>query len=872
MKATHPILGRVFLRALLTILLAIPSACAGNKDVCGKSDHQVLGDDGADVSAPPPAGEARAGRIASEAGVPHGLKNTAQVGDLMLRNARVMFVIERESPLHGYMPFAGGIVHADLVGPDGEPLGRNNFGESFHGLSIKLLDPSSVSVVADGSDGGEAVVRVIGEMRNMPLLDVAFGFLFETNHGATYVLDYVLGPESEVLELRFHIVNPNDGWAYVNLFIFGAIMGDGLALFTPEGGFDLEELDGAHAFYGHVGDEISYAWMDAEGGTLQYVMEESKILVGDKGVTLGVEGCTEVTVPVIRLVVAEGGAEPLLAAARRVNGIDEPTPTTFELSVGGGGDPASARVHVTDADGTYVTSVTADESGAWSAGLEDGSYLATAVLDGHPVLRDVSFTAPGSVDLAIPEAATVTYTVIDDAGEAVPAKIMFFPDAPPDPLPASFGEKTYPGAAATYVFDPWADGSIALPPGDYTVIAARGYEYEIDELGFTATAGEEVVLDLVIDHSVDSTGMLCGDFHVHGIYSPDSSDPRGEKVSAAAAEGVEILVSTDHEWVADYQVDIEAEGLQEWVHGVPGEELTTYDYGHFNVYPQTIRTDEPNQGAIDWYYRPAPEVFDEVHTDPLDPVLQINHPRSSTSLAGYFVAVGFDPDENMFSHPDLWSPDFEALEVWNCESFNEREESTNKDWFALLDMGLRFAAMGNSDTHDLLWTEIGFPRNCLVVGHDSPEDLTNIEVRDTVKDMKVFVTGGILVTAQGPAGEGPGNVVDAPSGTAEVHVMVQAPAWMSADRLRVFVDGVETQTITLDESTADPTNPAIRYDDTILAVTDDGNDGWVVFVAEGDTDMDPVTFGRLPFGVTNPIYLDADGDGAITPRRARPWE
>jgi hypothetical protein len=495
------------------------------------------------------------------------------------------------------------------------------------------------------------------------------------------------------------------------------------------------------------------------------------------------------------------------------------------------------------------------------------------VLDGHPVLGDVPFTAGGSgthVALEIPQAGTVAYTVADGAGDPVPAKVMFFPDVAPDPLPPSFGERTFPGAAATYVFDPSAAGSLALPPGDYTVVAARGTEYEIDEQALTVAAGTETGVDLVIDHSVDSTGMLCGDFHVHSEYSPDSSDRRGDKVRAAAAEGVEILVSTDHEWVADYQVDVEAEGLTAWVHGVPGEELTTYDYGHFNVYPQTVRTDLPNRGAIDWYYREPRDVFDEVHADPLDPVLQVNHPRSGPALGAYFNACGFDPVEGTVSHPELWSTDFEALEVWNGEDFRSQEGGTDADWFALLDMGLRFAATGNSDTHDLLWSEIGFPRNCLVVGHDDPARLTHADVRDAVKAMKVVVSGGILVLAEGPGGEGPGEIADAPGGLADIHVIVQAPTWMAADRLRVFVGGSEVATITLDGSTADPTNPAVRFDDTIAVATVDGEDGWVVVEAEGDSPMDPVTVGRLAFGVTNPIFLDADGDGTITARRPPP--
>jgi hypothetical protein len=204
--------------------------------------------------------------------------------------------------------------------------------------------------------------------------------------------------------------------------------------------------------------------------------------------------------------------------------------------------------------------------------------------------------------------------------------------------------------------------------------------------------------------------------------------------------------------------------------------------------------------------------------------------------------------------------------VWNGESFAEQEEGTDLDWFALVDMGLRFAAMGNSDTHHFVNTEIGYPRSCLVVGHDDPESLTNAVIRDTVKDMKVTVSGGILVTAEGPSGESYGEIVDAPSGTADIHVVVQAPTWIDVQRLRVFVSGVETDPITLDATTA------VRWDDTIVVTTDDGGDGWVVFVAEGDAAMDPVSRGDMPFGVTNPIYLDADGDGAFTPGREQPWE
>ena len=468
-------------KAYLLPFLCLLAGCSGRDggtEACEAFDPWETGGEGADVSAPPPSGEARAGRIASEEDVPHGAKSQSEVGDFVMRNGRVLFVVEEPGVSDGYQPFGGGIVHADLVGTDGEPLGLSLFGESFHGIALALVDPESVSVIADGSDGSEAVVRVVGPMRNMPLLDVAFGFFFESNHGATYILDYALGPDSEYLELRLHVRNANTGWAYVNLFIFGSVQGDGLALFTPEGGFDTDALSGSHDLFGHVGDEISYAWMDAEGGSLRYVMEESGIVVGDKGATVQMEGCSETTVPLIRLLVAPGGAEALLAAVRRAAGEDEPPGTTFAVSVDGGGDSSDALVHVTREDGSYVTTARS-VSGTWSAGIPEGAYLATGILAGHPPVRDIPFTVDAvgaSVDVTIPEAATVTYTVTDGSGP-IPAKILFVPADPPEPLPACFGIRSLPDGAYAYMFDPDGAASIPLPPGGYTAIATRGYEY-----------------------------------------------------------------------------------------------------------------------------------------------------------------------------------------------------------------------------------------------------------------------------------------------------------------------------------------------------------------------------------------------------------
>jgi hypothetical protein len=81
-----------------------------------------------------------------------------------------------------------------------------------------------------------------------------------------------------------------------------------------------------------------------------------------------------------------------------------------------------------------------------------------------------------------------------------------------------------------------------------------------------------------------------------------------------------------------------------------------------------------------------------------------------------------------------------------------------------------------------------------------------------------------------------------------VHVRVQAATWVDADSIDVVIDGVTVQTIPLTGA------GVTRFDDTIdVPVAATGS--WVVFAAYGDAALDPIHPGRIPFGITNPIFL-----------------
>lgn len=74
------------------------------------------------------------------------------------------------------------------------------------------------------------------------------------------------------------------------------------------------------------------------------------------------------------------------------------------------------------------------------------------------------------------------------------------------------------------------------------------------------------------------------------------------------------------------------------------------------------------------------------------------------------------------------------------------------------------------------------------------------------------------------------------------------------DALDVVVDGQTVQTIDILPDDADPLAPTTRFEqDVVVPVAASGS--YVIVAAYGDATLEPVHRGRVPFGVTNPIFL-----------------
>ena len=127
-----------------------------------------------------------------------------------------------------------------------------------------------------------------------------------------------------------------------------------------------------------------------------------------------------------------------------------------------------------------------------------------------------------------------------------------------------------------------------------------------------------------------------------------------------------------------------------------------------------------------------------------------------------------------------------------------------------------------------------------------------------------FVTNGpfLKVTVGGMP---PGAVVDASEGKVRMHIRAEAPLWVALKTVKVLRGGTPVQAFEVGARTG-----TVALDRELDL--DAPGDCWLVVLAEGEAGMAPLYsdergFGATPFAVTNPFWLDADGDGIVSPSR-----
>ncbi len=302
--------------------------------------------------------------------------------------------------------------------------------------------------------------------------------------------------------------------------------------------------------------------------------------------------------------------------------------------------------------------------------LPPGQYCYRTQLPGGPTSEFRSFEVDGTTNIQAPAPATgrIEAMIVDETGSPIPAKMTVVGEY--DPIPGlqprqylfdlSVGERWR--TSESVIFDPdddsprrfieniefsGADGRAALDvvPGEYTIYFSRGAEYGLTTKDVVVDPGRVTRLNASIERQINPDGYLSGDFHMHAAGSIDSGLDYNDRVISIAAEGVEVVVSSDHNYISDFAPYIFRNNLHPYLRSIVGLELTTMEAGHFNAFPLRQDIASQNRGSVRWQDTPPDEFFESVRKmgaiDEDNTIIQVNHPRDS--ILGYFNQHNLDP-------------------------------------------------------------------------------------------------------------------------------------------------------------------------------------------------------------------------------------
>ncbi|MGM0577957.1 MAG: CehA/McbA family metallohydrolase [Myxococcota bacterium] len=789
---------------------------------------------------PPSADEVRARRIECPEEAPTGHLAAALPGDVVLENARARFVVRDRVEGHALHGLTGGhVVDAVALAPDGSQVGDDALRELAVTAELWLLRPDAVEILDDGPDG-VARVEVRGELAPFPLIHEVFE-LDAPRVRMRHV--YTLAPDSPILRIETHLEPTAEGSEVVMTGDF-SLWGGAVRLWVPGRGQ-------SGAMSGEA-DLVGLAPVVAEPLAPAYAIstETPRTSIDAAGIKAlvwsGLDVPPEGAVAVRHLAVSSRPGDLAGAMAAASGAVGRPLATVSgEVEAAWPGVLVEAR----DDDDAPLTRCPLDAEGRFECEVPpETSRLAAIWLgdgNGRPAGPGHAVDGDGAVAEVDPASGSATADLVAAAAPRVDLSVT---DPADQPVAFRLTARADDGRRHSFV-DADGTASFRLPPGGWDVWVHRGPAWSEHRDRLELSPGDVATLDVVLDQVVDTTDWMACDLHVHAEQSTDSEALDTHRVVSAVADGLDVLVATDHDFVSDYGPALAEAGLPEDALQVAaGAEVSTATLGHFNVWPLEIDPERAGHGTPDWAGLEASELLDLLDAATPGGVVQVNHPRFSG--AAYFDAVDFDPEA---MSPDLLR--FDAMELVNGIGHSDTPEVLD-DWSRLLDRGIRRTGTATSDTHGVD-DSLGSPRTLVQLGDGDT-------VWDALRAGRVVATGGPMLTIELVDAEGRragmGDTITQPEAPLTARVVLEAPDWIPLGRVEVRShDG-----LLLDEdvSAVAAEDGARRIEHTVELPADE--DAWVfaVHVPDGTPEAG---LRRPPWAIANPAFVDADGDGDWTP-------
>ena len=829
------------------------------------------------------------------------------VGDYIIANDEAAFVVSGIGPQKTYFHYSGILI--DAVTLDAcEQSSEDDFYElALMVVRANLGSPTAsrmrafrgerIEIVNDGSNGEAAILRVHGTDDTYWLAETVLmqesqlnGVLLDYSKpfGLDIEVDYILAPGSRTLQIEYRLKNNTNQFNSISAAfgLLAAGMGPSLNTFSA---FDIE-LNKLVDIPTELAVQYSIPWVTGTSGLSSFVYGTNTNNLTAAHV-IGVDGLVDITQMF----------NTWVGSFLAPNGRPKDTLTqNFNVTVGNQGEveavsthlsnsPTSVKTLPTDVAFNVTDSVTGVpiegaliefqarkqillDSWPWETFLSartdlDGNYLGQvdliSYLSNQPYRAVVS--APGrfpsepveitpsqlnNVILELDPAGKLSYRFVNQSGDPLPTQLSLWQGN-------ELVDRYYLNKGA---------GELAVKPGQYDVGVSHGWEYEVVEKAITIEPGKSTVLNESLRHWVDTTGYMSFDAHVHSSPSADSTVAPADRLTTAAATGLEVVVSTDHEIVFDLSPAISEAELEKWVATVVGQEVTAALPNHTITYPiPVIDGAGPRGQPVEWYGMDMAQIF-AAEKARGGKIRTLAHPRMFVLDAIQWDRVtgapGVATSEGLGipSGGSLWSWDFEAVEYMNG---TEKVFSSGlfDDWMSFLNHGHKITGTGSSDMHH--YQPPGMPRNYFASPTDEPSEFEDDFLVDAVLNNRVVVSTGafarVTVNEQGTIGD----TVQDSDGSVALKVHVEALPQIEMSYFKVYVNCDEKHKV----SVQNPVDSAVKYSQSFNVEIPKSTDSHIVVLGFGAEKLnrefpqfDPR---ETPFFTTNPVFIDANGNGVF---------
>ena len=547
-------------------------------------------------------------------------------------------------------------------------------------------------------------------------------------------------------------------------------------------------------------------------------------------------------------------------------------------------DPIPAGIHFKDFDGELMEVVVKDAFSSsifFRSFLEKPLSLEIPLPKGTYIVRANFFPAvceellvvekEGEISCILqnPPQGTLKVIIRNSQGEFVPGKVTIIgldPTKTPYLKPENPVETGRSWESFKNSLYPQEYGlEVKLPVGTYLIYASRGPEYTLDKKVIEVLKDEHQELTFIINKVVETPHLISLDPHMH----TQNSDGRmliPERIKSVVAEGVDVAVASDHNYISDYYPTLKKLGLNKYLAAITGNEVTTSGVIHYNTYPLEYRPEEENNGAIYPRAEVASPLFQASRQKDPEAILQVNHPRSGD--IGYFNNFQLDPETAAFAQ-NTFDTSFDVLEVMNGPYFYGTNYVAIEDWFHLLNRGYYFPLTGSSDSHATDKGEPGYSRTYIYYEGEKGDNLNLSALVQAIQKGRSFTSNGPLVELRINGKYTSGDSFTAKGGKVDIWLKVQSAPWVAVDEVRLTINGerrvifpVKTQAKVIQ-----------KFREQISLKLD--KDSYIAVEVLGKKSLYPVLQSTsrsglledaiLPYALTNPVFVDVDGNGKFDP-------